>query len=179
MASKQKTQPENLSYLSPSGFKSIINKLPNVNYFCQGVTLPGISLNAVPLATPFVSIPVPGDRVEFQDLMVRFIIDEEMRNYQEIYDWMKGLGFPDRFEQYQELLKSDPHNPGPESGIVSDAELIILTGGKTPQIKFTFKDTFPIQLMSVQFDTNIEDIQYLQADATFVYRSYDIKNLLK
>ena len=77
-----------------------------------------------------------------------------------------------------EVLKSDPKNPGPDSGIVSDAELLVLTGGKTPQIKFTFKDAFPLQLSSVNFDTNVEDIQYLQADVTFAYRSYTIENLL-
>ena len=62
-----------------------------------------------------------------------------MNNYQEIYKWMRGLGFPDSHDQYEEVLKSDPQNPGPDSGIVSDAELIVLTGGKTPQIKFSFK----------------------------------------
>ena len=178
MASKLKTQPDNLSYLSPSGFSFIINKLPNVNYFCQGVTLPGISINAVPVATAFTNIPFPGDRVEFQDLLIRFIIDEEMNNYQEIYNWMRGLGFPESHEEYVEVQKSDPKNPGPDSGIVSDAELLVLTGGKTPQIKFSFKDAFPLQLSSVNFDTNVEDIQYLQADVTFAYRSYTIENLL-
>ena len=179
MASKLKTQPDNLSYLSPSGFSFVINKLPHVNYFCQGVTLPGVSLNSVPLQTAFTNIPFAGDRVEFQDLLVRFIIDEEMNNFNEIYNWMRGLGFPESFEEYEEVKKSDPNNPGPDSGILSDADLIILTGSKTPQIKFTFKDTFPVQLSSVNFDTNIEDIQYLQADVTFAYRSFSVENLLK
>ena len=67
-------RPENLSYLSPVGFKFLLNKLPNVEYFCQGITLPGISLMSVPLETPFTRIPYPGDRVEFQDFIVRFII---------------------------------------------------------------------------------------------------------
>ena len=53
-----------------------------------------------------------------------------------------------------------------------------IAGAKTPQIKFTFKDAFPLQLSSVNFDTNVEAIQYLQADVTFAYRSYTIENLL-
>ena len=105
-------RPENLSYLSPVGFKFLLNKLPNVEYFCQGITLPGISLMSVPLETPFTRIPYPGDRVEFQDFIVRFIIDEDMLNFTEIFKWMQGLGFPESFEQLKALKDSDPAAPG-------------------------------------------------------------------
>tara|TARA_B100002019_G_C21246923_1_gene588884 strand:- start:219 stop:755 length:537 start_codon:yes stop_codon:yes gene_type:complete len=174
---KLKYTPDNFSYLSPVGFQFAVNKLPNVEYFCQGVTLPGISLQGIPVQTPFTAIPIPGDRIEFQELLIRFIIDEDMKNYIEIFEWMKGLGFPDNFDQYKEVQKSDPQNLGPESGIVSDAVLLILSGASTANLKFTFKDAFPTQLTSLTFDTNNEDIQYLQADATFTYRSFDIETL--
>ena len=174
-----KGRPENLSYLSPVGFKFLLNKLPNVEYFCQGVTLPGISLMSVPLETPFTRIPVPGDRVEFQDFIVRFIIDEDMLNFREIFKWMQGLGFPESFEQFRALKDTDPANQGPDSGVKSDATLIVLTGASTPRIKVNFKDCFPMMLSAVNFDTANEDIQYIQADATFSYRSFDIESMNK
>ena len=170
-------RPENLSYLSPVGFKFLLNKLPNVEYFCQGITLPGISLMSVPLETPFTRIPYPGDRVEFQDFIVRFIIDEDMLNFREIFKWMQGLGFPDDFDQFEALKTTDPANQGPDSGIKSDATLIVLTGSYTPKIKVSFKDCFPMMLSAVNFDTANEDIMYIQADATFSYRSFDIENI--
>ena len=77
----------------------------------------------------------------------------------------------------KEVQKSDPQNLGPESGVISDAVLLILSGASTANLKFTFKDAFPTQLTSLTFDTNNEDIQYLQADATFTYRSFDIETL--
>jgi|TARA_Y100001949_G_scaffold45592_1_gene37750 hypothetical protein len=172
-------RPENLSYLSPVGFKFLLNKLPNVEYFCQGITLPGISLMSVPLETPFTRIPYPGDRVEFQDFIVRFIIDEDMLNFTEIFKWMQGLGFPDSFDQYKALKDSDPAAPGANAGITSDATLIVLTGASTPKIRVSFKDCFPMMLSAVNFDTANEDIQYIQADATFSYRSFDIENIRK
>jgi hypothetical protein len=172
-------RPENLSYLSPVGFKFLLNKLPNVEYFCQGITLPGISLMSVPLETPFTRIPYPGDRVEFQDFIVRFIIDEDMLNFREIFKWMQGLGFPDDFDQFEALKTTDPANQGPDSGIKSDATLIVLTGSYTPKIKVSFKDCFPMMLSAVNFDTANEDIMYIQADATFSYRSFDIENIRK
>ena len=172
-------RPENLSYLSPVGFKFLLNKLPNVEYFCQGITLPGVSLMSVPLETPFTRIPFPGDRVEFQDFIVRFIIDEDMLNFREIFKWMQGLGFPDDFDQFEALKTTDPANQGPDSGIKSDATLIVLTGSYTPKIKVSFKDCFPMMLSAVNFDTANEDIMYIQADATFSYRSFDIENIQK
>lgn len=172
-----KGRPENISYLSPVGFKFLLNKLPNVEYFCQGITLPGVSLMSVPLETPFTRIPFPGDRVEFQDFIVRFIIDEDMLNFREIFKWMQGLGFPDDFDQFEALKTTDPANQGPDSGIKSDATLIVLTGSYTPKIKVSFKDCFPMMLSAVNFDTANEDIMYIQADATFSYRSFDIENI--
>ena len=174
-----KGRPENISYLSPVGFKFLLNKLPNVEYFCQGITLPGVSLMSVPLETPFTRIPFPGDRVEFQDFIVRFIIDEDMLNFREIFKWMQGLGFPDDFDQFKALKTTDPANQGPDSGIKSDATLIVLTGSYTPKIKVSFKDCFPMMLSAVNFDTANEDIMYIQADATFSYRSFDIENIQK
>ena len=174
-----KGRPENISYLSPVGFKFLLNKLPNVEYFCQGITLPGVSLMSVPLETPFTRIPFPGDRVEFQDFIVRFIIDEDMLNFREIFKWMQGLGFPDDFDQFKALKTTDPANQGPDSGIKSDATLIVLTGSYTPKIKVSFKDCFPMMLSAVNFDTANEDIMYIQADATFSYRSFDIENIRK
>jgi len=174
-----KGRPENISYLSPVGFKFLLNKLPNVEYFCQGITLPGVSLMSVPLETPFTRIPFPGDRVEFQDFIVRFIIDEDMLNFREIFKWMQGLGFPDDFDQFEALKTTDPANQGPDSGIKSDATLIVLTGSYTPKIKVSFKDCFPMMLSAVNFDTANEDIMYIQADATFSYRSFDIENIQK
>ena len=172
-----KGRPENISYLSPVGFKFLLNKLPNVEYFCLGITLPGVSLMSVPLETPFTRIPFPGDRVEFQDFIVRFIIDEDMLNFREIFKWMQGLGFPDDFDQFKALKTTDPANQGPDSGIKSDATLIVLTGSYTPKIKVSFKDCFPMMLSAVNFDTANEDIMYIQADATFSYRSFDIENI--
>jgi hypothetical protein len=132
---------------------------------------------SVPLETPFTRIPFPGDRVEFQDFIVRFIIDEDMLNFREIFKWMQGLGFPDDFDQFKALKTTDPANQGPDSGIKSDATLIVLTGSYTPKIKVSFKDCFPMMLSAVNFDTANEDIMYIQADATFSYRSFDIENI--
>ena len=45
----------------------------------------------------FIRIPVPGDKLAFS--LLSFSIDEDMKNFKEIYDWLIGLGYPDNFER--------------------------------------------------------------------------------
>ena len=51
-------------------------------------------------------IPVPGDTIEFGDLQLRFLIDEDLGNYMEIQKWIRGLGFPESLNQFERFGKS-------------------------------------------------------------------------
>ena len=35
-----------------------------------------------------------GDEVQFEEMSISFIIDENMKNWLSIYDWIIGLGAP-------------------------------------------------------------------------------------
>ena len=48
-------------------------------------------------------IPIPGDKMEFEDLSVRFLVDENLENYMEIQNWMRGLGFPESLQEIYDL----------------------------------------------------------------------------
>jgi len=74
-------QPINTSFLSPIGFKFQLNNFPEVNYFCQAATLPGISISAIDVPTPQKAIAIAGDEVQFEELSIRFIVDENMKNW--------------------------------------------------------------------------------------------------
>jgi len=45
--------PSNINPLSPNGFQFSIAKLPDLTYFAQQVTIPGISLPAFEANNPF------------------------------------------------------------------------------------------------------------------------------
>ena len=60
--------PSNLSYLSPAGFKFTLGRYPDVNYFCQTASLPGVSISTIPFITPLKDLDAPGDEVTFDDL---------------------------------------------------------------------------------------------------------------
>ena len=74
-------QPDKLDYASPTQFKFGIIQLPKVEFFTVSANLPGITLPAATYATPFKDIPTMGEKLEYEDLTIRFIVDEFLENY--------------------------------------------------------------------------------------------------
>jgi hypothetical protein len=166
-------QPSNPSFLSPLGFRLQINKTPAVNYFVQGVTLPSVSLATADVDTPFTKIPFPGTRLTYGNLRITFKVDEDMQNYLEIYNWLKGIGFPDNFAQY-----AGTSTPGAIDDIFSDITLTVLTSAMNPQTEITFYDCFPVDLSELLFDSTSADVEYLTATVTFANRRFEVKPVI-
>lgn len=174
--------PSNKNFLSPLGFTFAIKKTPNVNYFVQSATLPQITLGQADIQTPFVRLPIPGDHIDFGTFSVTFRIDEDMRNYGEIFNWIIALGFPDNFDQYKPVAPQGRGlqglaTPMSGNGVFSDGSLMVLNSVKAPIIDFQFKDMYPVSLSDVIFDTKGADVDYVEATATFAYRSYSLNRV--
>ena len=94
-------QPINMDFASPSQFRFQLLKIPNVEYFVTGVNLPDISFTGdATINTRFKSIAFMGDTMDFEDLEITFLVNEDLSNYREIHDWMIGIGFPKDNEQF-------------------------------------------------------------------------------
>ena len=63
---ESETLTTNLNFLSPLGFRFILSRTPNIEYFCQVATLPTISMTEINQSNPFVAIPQPGDRIVYE-----------------------------------------------------------------------------------------------------------------
>ena len=172
----QISEPTNKNFLSPLGFKFSIQKTPNVNYFVQAINLPSVTLGETQLPTPFKRIPMPGDHLEYGDLSITFKVDEDMKNYIELLNWIKAIGFPDNFDQYKAV---DPRfvMPNTGEGVVSDATLVILSSAMNPIHEVIFKDLFPVSLTDFNFDSRNTDVEYIETTATFKFRTFDISAL--
>lgn len=166
------SQVENKNFLSPLNFRFQIKKCPNVNFFLQNVNLPGMTLVGPEQPNPFVKIPKAGDHIEFDDLMINYKVDEDLQNYLELYNWIRELGFPNNFDEYKSIA-GKPVYTG--LGITSDMSLIVLSSSRNPTYEVIFKDAFPISISSLIFDSTQPDVQFLEASATFRYRSYSIQ----
>ena len=97
--------PDNLNYLSNISFRLTMQDAPNLTWFCQAVNVPGVSLEAIDVPTPYVTVPYSGAKVNFEELSVRFIVDEHLKNWIEIYDRVIALGLAEGSEKYR-LLKA-------------------------------------------------------------------------
>lgn len=166
------SQPDNKNFLSPLGFRFALQRAPNVTFNCQQATLPTINLGAIKQATPFVSLPWAGDKLNYDALNLRFMIDEDMKNYLEIFNWMISLGHPDNFEQYKTLTKVN--QPILQGSAFSDGTLLIQNAQRNWNISVSFTSLFPISLSPLEFNTTQTDVQYLQADVQFQYKTFTI-----
>ena len=164
-------QPANLSSLSPVNFSFFIEKIPTASYFGQQLSLPGLTLGHTFLDNPFIKIPIPGDHIQFEELALTFLVDEDMVNWLEAFNWMIGLGFPEDFEQYKELKNNSNTN------LYSDGMLTLYTGEKTPNIEFSFKQMFPTGLSGLKFQTTTNDVSYFEATISFSFAYYTVKKL--
>ena len=100
-------QIANRNYMSPLGFKLVLTKTPKVDFLCQSANIPSISMGTAIQPSYLKDIPVPGDKVLYDDLNVRFLVDEKMENYLAIHKWITGLGYPESLGQFSQLKKDD------------------------------------------------------------------------
>lgn len=186
MASANCPIPNNINPLSPTGFKLSITKIPEVTYFCQEANLPEIGLESIDIGTPFSVSALPGEMLRFGELTINFIVDEEMKNYKAIHEWLIGLGFPESYTQYQALVAAQQTStttalgealPVPKFGNMlgnySDGVLEILGSNNTTVQTIHFVDLHPVGLGTLNFQANVTDINYLTGSATFKYTYYN------
>lgn len=159
--------PANLSPLSPNGFNFTINKAAGISFYCQQANLPGITLGEPTFSTPFATNPVPGDSLIYDSLQIQFLVDEQMLNYNVLYNWIVALGFPESYEQYITFLSGDTTQYDELAKNYSDATLEILDSNNNIVRTITFYDAFPTTLDSITFASTNEGVNYVVGAATF------------
>jgi len=166
--------PVNANFLSQFNFQFSMKRAPNVDYFVQAATLPGISLDPVNTDNPLVNIPQPGDHLYYEEFGMQFKVDEYLNNYLEIHNWLKALGYPNTNDEYA-AIAANPEFTG--LGLKSDCSLFISNNLKNYKIEVVFKDAFPISLSNLQFDITSTDVSFLDCFCALKYTSYDINRL--
>ena len=174
-------QIANRNYMSPLGFKLVLTKTPKVDFLCQSANIPSISMGTAIQPSYLKDIPVPGDKVLYDDLNVRFLVDEKMENYLAIHKWITGLGYPESIGQYRQLKKDDNRTDSlvadkgdPLYFQYSDATLQVLNSNYKPSVLINFKDAFPVSLSTLDFDVTTRDYNYFTAEVTFKYTIFNI-----
>ena len=161
-----KEQPSNRNFLNPIGFLLKLEKFEGVDFFCQTGNIPDITMPTTEVASPFRNLPVyPGGGVSFGDFSVRFIVDEDLKNYYSIHSWMRDVGNADQMQR--EITESE---------IYTDGQLHIVTSQYNPAFIVDFKNLFPIGLSNLQFDATMSDVEYITAEVTFKHQQFFIRD---
>ena len=154
-------QPRNRNFLTPIGFRLDLEIFDGVDFFCQSASIPELSSPFAEVPTPYRNVPiVSSGGTNFGDLVLRFIIDEDLVNYKSIHDWIRKYTLVDG--------RSD------EADLYSSARLFILTSHSNSSHYVEFNNIFPINITGIPFDATVSDIEYLTAEVVFKYESYNI-----
>ena len=166
-------QIDNRNFLSGVGFKFNLTKFPKVDFFSNSARIPELNLELTSQPSYLKTIDVPGERLTYGDLTLRFLVDENMENYISVYNWLKGLGFPESTKEFKELTTDRDGIRDPKEAFC-DGTLRILNSNYREVAQVKFKDLFPTSLTSLDFDATNTDVQYFTAEASFKYTIYNL-----
>ena len=171
--------PTNPNPLQPNKFTLNLSRAPALQYFCQMVTLPGISTSEIPVNNPFVELYAPGEKAIYDTLNIVFIVDMELKGWLEMHDWLRAMTFPTSFEEYVNLGKLNQFQSAAASKTpqYSDGSVTILSGNNKPYYRFNFKNMFPISVGGFTMSTTDSSETIITSDATFRFTYYNVEKL--
>lgn len=176
MANWYADQLTNRNFLSPIGFIFVLDKARKSSFLCQKAEIPAMNLGEVNIPTRgLVPIPVEGN-MRYNELTIDFLVDENLENYMEIHNWMRGLGTPQELKERKLWRQANSDSPSQDPRF-SDATLQVLNNNNNANFDVVFKDMFPISLSTLAFDVTSGDNDFLVAQATFKYTLYEIRNV--
>ena len=186
------SQPTVFDYATGSQFRLAFNRLPKVTWFCTAANLPGIQLGEASYPTPMSDMFVTGDKLTFENLNITFMVDEELQNYRELWDWLVGIGAPKKHSQWRTILDSGdgavrsfgtPDTDSrtkttfDESNLYSDSTLIVYNSKNVAKVNVNFKNMFPTSLSALEYSQEATDVEYFKATATFRYLYYEFETV--
>ena len=166
-------QIQNRNFLTGVGFKFNLTKFPKVDFFSNSARIPELNLELTRQPSYLKNIDVPGERLTFGDLTLKFLVDENMENYISVYNWLKGLGFPETTKEFKDLT-TDKDGQRDSKEAFCDGTLRILNSNYREVAQVKFRDLFPTSLTSLDFDATNTDVQYFTAEASFKYTIYNL-----
>jgi len=172
----------NKSILNKNNFRLLIDKVPTVEYYIQSCNIPGLSFTETTSATGIgLDAFFPGDKVSFETLDCTFLVDEDLENFKEIFDWMDAIvpvSDPSSYEAYVDSVKT---GSGTYSAVdndmnqYSDITLVMNTNKNVPNRFIRFHDAFPISISGIELQSGAES-EAVTCNVSFRFSYYEIKN---
>jgi hypothetical protein len=162
----------NFNYLQPTGFKLVIDRknYPNLEFFCQDFTHAGVIMNTADLGyKKIAAIPFIGDKLTYNEMLANIIIDEDMKTYTEMHNWMR------RNLDQDNVTALDRFNNANAIPAMSDITLSILNSSNNTVAQIIYRDSIPTALTDIQFQATTGAESFLTFGASFRFTYFDIK----
>ena len=170
------SKPVNTNLLNPTNFKFSLKRVPDLSYFCVGVSLPG-------WARPTINIPtgVPGGKstyktegssISHDNASFRFLVNEDMSNYNAVFSWAKqaaGLNdfnAPTTYTPWRNLMAEEGY-------------LVVLSNKKNPLFRITFRGLFPTSVSDINFKATETEGSPIIATVNMAFTYYTYESLVK
>lgn len=182
-------QPTVFDYSQQSQFKVFLPLFPTTEWFVVRANVPGVSLGQAVQTTPMIDMPIIGDKLTYDDFYVTFLVDEELKNYTEMHDWLINCAAPETRSQFQGKARPDgiPQRPQTEimdlilgnvkssdRDLYSNLDLFIMSSKNNPVVKIQMVEAFPISLTNIEYSHQETDVTYAECTATFAFSYFTI-----
>jgi hypothetical protein len=164
---KLRNQPTNLNQALASHFQFQMGRLPNTIYFCQEVNIPGVAISAIHQPTIVNPVMRPGGAIKHDELVVKFAVDEDYKNWQEIFKWIRECSNYIDGNEYTE----------PPLHLDCSASIMLLTSANNANLKLEFDGLFPTRLNGMEMNSTVPDATMLYAQASFAFSSMKFVDL--
>ena len=157
-------QPTSTNYLYQTFYKFQMRRLPKVNYFMQKVSLPDFASGGpIEQPTRFVPVKHPSKNVSFDNLTIEFLVDENLENWRELYDWMRTIYLVDDYKNFES--ETSTH--------FTEGSILLLNSAMNVNKEIRFHNLLPISLSGIDFDSTDTDLSPRIATATFAFDFYE------
>lgn len=154
----------NINQAIGTSFLLEIPLFSELNYFVQNVSLPGLSMGGVDSPYQNWAGAVPSNRIEYDQLSVTFLVDEDWQNWYSIALWM---------ERCRQGKKGNPDKEDFQvTDLMCDLTLHLTNSNKNTDRLLKFIGAFPVQLAPVDLNSSTVDATPVVCSVVFRYQFY-------
>ena len=171
----------NKSILNKNNFRLLIDKIPTTEYYIKKCNIPGVQFTEIAQGAGVgLDAYFPGDKVTFENLSVDFLVDEDLGNFAEMYNWIDSivpLSDPKLYGSYTDTAVTKTNvlaSTNNDLNQYSDITLVINTNKNIANRYIRFHDCFPISLGSIELEAGA-DAEPAVVSVSFRFTYYEIE----
>lgn len=166
-------QPSNISLAQSTQYTLLFPQLPYLKYFLTTAILPSVSANPALQANPHATIYRHSDHLNYDPLNMTSLCDEDLKTWQETYEWLRGLTTP---TSYKEYIKNKNLNDSdfPLNKLYVDGIMTINSNANNPILQVKLKNCHPTYLGMLMYNNGDDGKNIMTFDITFQYDYFEI-----